>query len=267
MKRSIFLALIGWGVLIFVAIPIIIVIPISLTDVGYMGFPQEELSLQWYQKIFSRPDWIESLWLSFRLGLTSSIISTPLGVLISLALNRYRPKFGDTLSVFFILPIMLPGAVLGISILVFLIKVGLYGSFWGLVGAHVILTVPFAVRFVSSGIAELDSRLENAAMSLGATKLKAFWKVTVPLLAPGITASYAFTFITSFDEVTVSIFLSTPKLNPIPVKLYTYLQEMADPLVASVSTIMIIIAMLILIIITRTVGIEKAFGVSGSEKQ
>ncbi|WP_248927945.1 ABC transporter permease [Paenibacillus hamazuiensis] len=251
---------IGWAILLFIVVPVAVVIPISLTDTGYMAFPQHGLSFQWYEKLMRRREWSEALWLSLRLGLTVSLLSTSLGTLIALGLYRRRHRFTDAFSVFFLLPLMLPGAVLGVAMLVFMMNLGLIGSFWGLVLAHLIITVPFAVRMVGAGIGDLDQRLEDAAMSLGATPVKAFRSVTVPLLMPGIVASAAFTFISSFDELAVSLFLSTPKMIPLPVKMYGYLEEIADPLVAAVSTIMIIVAALIIAVIARTVGIEKAFG-------
>ena len=126
--------------------------------------------------------------------------------------------------------------------------------------AHIIITMPFAIRLVSVSLAGIDRNVELAAHSLGASSWTTFWHVTFPLIRPGILAGAVFAFILSFDDVAVSLFLSSPGVMTLPVRIFVYIEQNYDPLVTAVSSLLILVAVVVVVLVERTVGLGKLFG-------
>ena len=154
---------------------------------------------------------------------------------------------------------MIPPVVLGIAFLRFFTQIGLSGTFAGLVAAHVIVIFPFALRLVLAATAGMDSRIENAAISLGATNWTVFRRVMLPLMLPGVVSGWVLAFIASFDELTMTIFIAAPSTTTLPVRMFSYIQDNIDPLIAAVSALLIALTLAAMLVLDRLYGLERLF--------
>jgi putative spermidine/putrescine transport system permease protein len=150
-------------------------------------------------------------------------------------------------------PLFFPNVVLAIGLLVFFSRLRMVGSFASLLWAHLLLIFPYALRTLSAGILTVDPRLEEAATSLGASRVRAFLAVTLPMIRPSILAATVFTFIISFDEVVVSLFLSTARTTTLPVRIFNYIQFTSDATIAAISTMLLVIPLLFVVLFPRSV--------------
>jgi putative spermidine/putrescine transport system permease protein len=172
----------------------------------------------------------------------------------SLALVRYRFRGQEMIKPFFLAPMVIPRVVLGIATLVFLSRTFLIGNFWGLLAAHVVVTLPYVIRTVSATLVGFDMALEQAALSLGARPLKAFTTITLPIIRPGLIAGAIFAFVVSFDELVMTLFLTGPGLTTLPVQIYNYIEYTSDPTIAAISVILIVFTAVVVLITERIVG-------------
>ena len=241
----------------FMVAPIVIVCVVAFTPEGYLSLPTNGPSLRWFRAIANYPEFINAFWMSIALGALSSTICLLFAVPASLALARYDFWGKAALSAFLLSPLMIPHVVLGIAFLRFFTQVGLSGTFPALLVAHIMVIFPFALRLTLSSAIGMDRRIEQAAISLGATEWIVFKRVTLPLIMPGLISGWALAFIQSFDEVTMSIFLAAPGIETLPVRMFLYIQDNIDPLVTSVSASVIVITMLALVVLDRLFGLER----------
>ena len=156
-------------------------------------------------------------------------------------------------------PLMIPPVVLGIAFLRFFTEIGLGGTFLGLVLSHVIVVMPFALRLVIAAASGIDRRIEHAAIALGASWWQGFRRVTLPMILPGVASGWVLAFITSFDEVTMTVFIASPRTTTLPVRLFLYIQDNIDPLVAAVSAALIGLTILAMLLLDRLYGLEQLF--------
>jgi putative spermidine/putrescine transport system permease protein len=159
-------------------------------------------------------------------------------------------------------PLVLPTIVTGVALLQFYYLIDMAEALPGLLIGHVLITIPYVIRTVGAGLAGLDPAIEEVSSSLGAGAMRTLLKVTIPAIAPSIMAAMIFVFITSFDEATVSIFLAAPDLMPLPVRIYSYIDFAVDPMVAAVSTLLIVFAFGIIALLQRLLGLDRAVGVN-----
>ncbi|CAM5189286.1 Putative spermidine/putrescine transport system permease protein OS=Castellaniella defragrans OX=75697 GN=HNR28_001236 PE=3 SV=1 [Castellaniella defragrans] len=152
---------------------------------------------------------------------------------------------------------MIPQVVLGIALLYILISYGLSGTLVGLAAGHIVVCLPYTVRTVSVSLTAIDHRLEAASMNLGAGPWQTFRRITLPLMKPGIVAGAVFVAVTSFGEVSVSLFVSAPDTVTIPVRIFNYIDQTFDPSVNAISVIFVALAIIALIIIEKTIGLTK----------
>ncbi len=241
----------------FMAAPLLVVIAVSFTGKGYLALPFDGLSLRWWRAFAANTDFLASFWVSVRLGLVSATLSAAIAIPAALAIVRRRFPGRDALAAMLVSPLMIPHVVLGVALLRFLSGFGLAGSFLGLVAAHLVVVTPYMVRLVAAGLTSLDPRLERAAESLGAGRFTVFRRVTLPLIMPGVAGGWILAFITSFDELTVSLFLASPSQTPLPVRLFTYIDQMTDPMVASVSAALILLTAVTLVVLDRFYPIDR----------
>jgi putative spermidine/putrescine transport system permease protein len=160
----------------------------------------------------------------------------------------------------FLTPLVFPAIVLAAAIAMVLAPLGLVRNFWGLVLAHIIVTLPYVVRTVSATLAEIEPAFEEAALTLGANPWRAFCGITLPLLRPGLIAGATFSFIISFDEFTISLFLVGSGMMTLPIEMYNYAEYSLDPTLAAVSTLLVLVTALAVLAIERSVGLGKQFG-------
>lgn len=247
-------------VCIFSVSPVLIIVAESITETDYVVFPPVGFTLHWYFEIAKRPAFIDSAIVSLVVAIGASVISTILGTLAAIALVRYTFFGRDLLRSLFLAPLSLPGLILGLALLQFFVAYGVQRNIPALIIGHIIITMPFTIRFVTVALVGLDPNVELAARSLGANPWNAFRRVTLPLVRPGVVAGAVFAFILSFDDVTVALFLSGPAATTLPVRIYTYIDQNYDPLVTAVSSILVLTAGVMLIAVERTVGVGRLFG-------
>jgi putative spermidine/putrescine transport system permease protein len=252
-----------WGLLFnalflaFILAPLVVVIAVSFTDKGYISMPFDGASLRWFRSILENEDIVDAFWLSMRLALVAATLGVALAVPAALAIARYRFPGRGALTGFFLSPMMIPAVVLGIAFLRFLSLLGLGGSFWALCATHVVIVVPYALRLALSSAVGLDRDAERAALSCGASRFTAFRRVVLPMIRTGVVGGWVLSFIQSFDELTMTIFVATPGTTTLPVAMYNQIAQTIDPLVASVSTVLIVGTVVLMLVLDRMVGLDR----------
>jgi putative spermidine/putrescine transport system permease protein len=232
-------------ILLYLVAPVIVVVATAFTTTAYPVFPPQGFTLQWFERFLGMPEFTDAIRRSALLAFSSTLVATVLGTFSALSLARYRFRGREAISAFMLSPILFPTIVFGLALLVFYSRVGLSGSFAGLVIAHSVLTTPFVIRLVMASLAEFDPAVEEASRNLGAGWWRTFLQVTLPLIRPGVLAGAVFAFIISFDELVVTLFLAGPDMTTLPVRIYTYVEFSSDPTISAISTMLIVAWMLI----------------------
>jgi putative spermidine/putrescine transport system permease protein len=254
-------ALIGgtaWLVLIFLAVPLIVVIAISFTTTEYLSFPPVGMTTRWYAAVLGDPTFVEAFVISSELAALATAIALLLGIPAALVLARKDFPGRRLTSAAFLSPLVLPTIVLGAAILQYASGLGFARTFAALLVGHVVLVTPYIIRTALASLSGMEGVLEEAAQDLGATPAETFFLVTLPLIKPGVIAGALFAFINSWINVEVSIFNSTSRLMTIPVKLFNYIQFNIDPRLAAVSAMTIYFAIALVVAIDLVVGLERA---------
>ena len=189
--------------------------------------------------------------------LISVAVSLTVGTLASLALARYKFKGRELIRTFFLSPLMLPAVIVGIALLRFLARIGWVATFRGILLAHLVLTTAYVVRTVSASLIGFDLSIEEAARDLGASAFYTFRKVTLPMIKPGLIVAGIFAFIVSFDETTISIFITGGRTITLPVRIFSQLEYGLDPTVTAISSLLILMSVTALLIIGKVFGLEK----------
>jgi putative spermidine/putrescine transport system permease protein len=258
MRKNGFFSLLFHSVFIlFILAPLVVVVAVSFTGKGYISLPTDGLSLRWFRAILGAGDILNALWLSLWLGLASATAAVVLAVPGALALTRYQFPGRGALMGFFLSPLMIPHVVLGVAFLRFFTTAGMTGSFFWLAMTHVVVILPYALRLTLAAATGLDRDAERAALSLGASRFTAFRRVVLPLILPGVTGGWLLAFIQSFDELTMTLFVATPGTTTLPVAMYNQIAQSIDPLVASVSTVLIIGTLVVMFVMDRIVGLDR----------
>lgn len=247
-------------VYIFLLAPIAVVMLASLTATNFVTFPPRGITLAWYAAIFAHPEFVDSLVLSLTVGLGTALVAGTLGTLAGIAIARERVAGAGIWLALLSSPLIVPTVVLGIALLQWFTILALPAGFVPLVIGHTVLALPYVVRLVCAGLAGIDPALERAAAGLGATPLQRLRHVTLPLIAPSIIAGALFAFITSFDDLTVALFVVSTNVMTLPVRIYNYMQFNYDPLITSVSTVMIVLSIVLVIVVERVIGVGRLFG-------
>jgi putative spermidine/putrescine transport system permease protein len=248
---------------IFMVAPLAIVCVVAFTPEGYLSLPTRGPSLRWFRAIFDYPEFIRAFRDSLWLAALSSTLAIGLAVPAALAIARYRFPGRDGLTALFMSPLMVPHVVLGIAFLRFFTQIGISGGFVGLVLSHVIVVLPFALRLVLAASYGIDRRIEHAAVSLGAGSATVFRRVTLPLILPGVVSGWLLAAINSFDEVTMTVFIASPATVTLPVRMFLYIQDNIDPLIAAVSACLIAFTAALLLALDRLYGLDRLFVGSG----
>jgi putative spermidine/putrescine transport system permease protein len=242
---------------IFTLAPIVVVCVVAFTPEGYLSLPTNGPSLRWFRTIARYPEFINAFWTSIWLGTVSSVIALAFSVPAALAIARYDFTGREALTALFMSPLMIPHVVLGIAFLRFFTQIGIGGTFLGLVLSHIVVVLPFALRLTLASATGMDRRIEQAAISLGASEWTVLKRITLPLILPGLASGWALSFITSFDEVTMTVFIAAPGTETLPVRMFLYIQDNIDPLVTSVSASVIAATVVALIVMDRIYGLER----------
>ncbi|HWQ42576.1 MAG TPA: ABC transporter permease [Desulfosporosinus sp.] len=243
-------------VLVYLMLPTFIIIPMSFSSASYMQFPPPGFSLRWYEAFFSDSLWMNSFFLSLKLGVVTMIVSTILGTLASVTLARTRSKWNDLFYSVLLTPMIVPLIIIAVVIYGFFTRLHLQGSFLGLVIAHTIVAIPYVITVVLGALRGFDIFIEQAAVSLGAHPFKAFIKITVPIISPALLSGALFAFIASFDELIVALFVSNTFTKTLPVKMWEGMRLEIDPTMTAVASVLITISIALLL----SVELLKSFG-------
>ena len=247
------------AMLLFLVLPIAVVIPAAFSSGQTLRFPPKGFSLRWFENAWNTPGFWEAFKVSLLVAGIATCISLVIGTLASFAIVRHRFPGKQFFELLFMTPLVFPAIVLAVALSMVLGSVGLVRNFWGLVFAHVIITVPYVVRTVGATLAEIDRAYEEAAATMGANTMRTFFEVTLPMLGPGLVAGAVFSAIMSFDEFTVSLFLVGPGVMTLPLEIYYYTEFSMDPTVAAISTMLLGVTALIVVLIERSIGLRKQF--------
>ncbi|WP_257347364.1 ABC transporter permease [Pseudalkalibacillus decolorationis] len=251
-----------WLVFIFLMAPVIVILLSSLTKTEYIVFPPKGITFRWYSELLNHPEFIQSFWLSVSVALGTAILSTLIGTLASIAVVRYEFKGKEAVIQLTGSPLLIPSVVLGVALLQFYSWIGLSTSPLALVIGHIIITIPFVMRLVVASLVGFNRSIEYAAMNLGATPIKAFFHITLPVIRSGVLAGGIFAFITSFDDLTVALFIVSTDVVTLPVRIFTYMQYQYDPIITSVSSVMIVLTVVLMLVIEKVLGVGKLFAVN-----
>jgi putative spermidine/putrescine transport system permease protein len=243
----------------FMTLPTVVVIAVSFNPTALMSFPPAGLSLRWYENALTYPQFqraaINSLWVT----LGASALALPLGAAAALALERGRLRGRALWTTLLLSPLVVPGVAAGLGFLILAAALGAIRSRWVLVIAHVALVLPFVVRSVWVSVRNLDPALERAAASLGATPWRAFRRVTLPLLRPGLFAALLFAVVVSVNEFTVSLFISNRVTEILPVAMFSYVVNYTDPTIAALSSLFIAATFVAVWVANRYLGLARVF--------
>ncbi|HRK23452.1 MAG TPA: ABC transporter permease [Beijerinckiaceae bacterium] len=243
----------------FLLAPMVVVCLVAFTPEGFLALPTNGFSLRWFRRIAEYPEFSRAFQTSLVIATLSSMIALAFATPAAIAIARYRFAGRDALAALFMSPLMIPHIVLGIAFLRFFSLVGLSGTTQGLVIAHVIVVFPFALRMVLASAAGMDKRIEDAAVSLGASRSIVYRRVILPLMVPGLASGFALSFIQSFDEVTMTVFVASPTTTTLPVRMFNYIQDSIDPLVCAISALLILGTVVLMLVLDRLYGLERLF--------
>ena len=233
---------------VYLVIPTLVVIPLSFTDRASFAFPPQGWSLKYYRTFLTEPVWRDALLTSVKLGLAVMVLATLLGSAAAVALVRGRFPGKSFINGLLLAPMIVPVIVIAVATFGVFLRWQLVGTFTGFLLAHTVLALPFVIVTVSSALRTFDDRLELAAASLGAPPLTRLRRVTLPLVLPGVLSGAVFAFVTSFDEVVVALYLQSPDMRTLPVRMYTSVTSETDPTIAAASTLVLVVTTLLILL-------------------
>lgn len=235
-------------------VPTLIVAITSFDTQQFIGFPPQGFSLERYREMFGSAVIVRAAQVSAVTSAFTVVLGVGLGVPAAIALVRREFRGKALVAAFLLSPIMLPGIVIGVAMLIFYSALGLQLSLPLMVLSHVVLTLPFIVRLAMARMERIDPQLEDAARNLGAREWQVFRHVVLPQLRPGIAAGAAFAFLISFDNLSVSLFTAPVRQRPLPIELFYLMRFDLDPVVASVAALQFLIALCLLLFLGRKLG-------------
>ncbi|MBL4784602.1 MAG: ABC transporter permease [Cohaesibacteraceae bacterium] len=244
----------AYGVLFFLILPIIVIIPLSFNAEPFFSFTNEMLllkpeafSLRWYNQIITNPNWLLAIKNSFQIGILAALLATVLGTIAAVGLTSRHMPFKRLIMALMLAPMIVPLIIIAAGMFFFYTKLGLAGSFTGLVIAHATLGIPFVVISVTATLSGFDRSLYHAGLSMGASPIRTFFDVVIPLIRPGVISGSLFAFVTSFDEVVLVLFLAGPGQRTIPRQMFSGLREQINPTILAVATLLIVVSLAFLL--------------------
>ena len=234
--------------LVFLIAPMVVVAIVSFSSAPFLQFPPPGFSLRWYAKLWELPVWGEALATSIRIMVPASLLATVIGTAAAIGLTRARFPGRDLAAALVMAPLVVPVIITAAAILPLYRRTGLLGTLEGLILAHTMLALPYVVFTVTAALRVVDDQLESAAMTLGATRWQAFRLVTLPLILPAVLSGLLFSMVLSFDEVVVTIFISSPEVRPITVQMWSDVRGDVDPTIAAVGTLILAFSIAVLVL-------------------
>lgn len=244
----------SWAVLIFLILPILVIVPLSFNAEPFFSFTPgmlrldpDAFSLRWYERIFTTGNWLLAIKNSFLIGLAATAIATILGTVAAVGLSSDAMPCRRAITALLLSPMIVPLIIVAAGMFFFYTRFNLVATHAGLIIAHAALGVPFVILTVTATLAGFDQSLYRAGLSLGASPVRSFFDIVIPLIRPGVVSGALFAFVTSFDEVVLVLFLAGPEQRTIPREMFAGLREQINPTILAVATLLILLSLILLI--------------------
>lgn len=241
----------------FMLAPLVVVCLVAFTPADTLSIPWRAWSLRWFRAVFEHGDLVSSFRNSIVVATLAATGAVLLAIPASLAIARHQFPGRDWLNALLMSPLIVPHLVLGVAMLRLFSLLDVRGSGVWLTIAHVVVVMPYALRLMVAALAGSDAAIEHAARSLGAGRFTVFRRITLPLMLPGVTGGWLLAFINSFDEVTMSIFITSPQTVTLPVRMYMLATESIDPMMAAVSALIIALTAGVMVVLDRLYGLDR----------
>jgi putative spermidine/putrescine transport system permease protein len=248
----------------FLILPMLVVVAFSFSDRSYFSFPPSGFSLQWYEAAWESGRFLGPAVRSLAVALLSTVIAAAISIPATLGLRRLSGgRLRTALEFFFLTPLVVPALIIGIALLYAYNRLALIDTFVGLLAAHTLIVFPFVFRAVLTAVMNLRQHLLEASEILGASRLVTFRRIVLPSLTPGLVSGAIFAFIVSLDQFTVSLFVTQSQQDVLPVAIYKYLYDVNDPVVAAVSTVLVVFGLIVAFVIDRLGWLRHLGGTGG----
>jgi putative spermidine/putrescine transport system permease protein len=237
-----------WVFLLFLFLPVLVVIPVSVTDKSYLSLPVDGISLEHYASLADPArGWVPSFRNSILAAVATSIIATAIAAAFAVGAWIRAGWWPSTIRLLMLSPLIVPPIIYAVGVVRVLSKVSMLDTFWGVLVVHVVLSLPMAFLAIAASLSNLDNRIVTAARSLGARPATIFGRVILPNIAPGLAAGAFLAFITSWDEITVTLFITARRFVTLPRRIYTSITDSIDPALAAIAAVLLIATMAVLI--------------------
>ncbi|WP_376985628.1 ABC transporter permease subunit [Bosea sp. R86505] len=241
----------AWLAIGFLVLPTLLVIPLAFTSSQFLEFPPPGYGLSWFRTYFDSPLWIQATIRSFGVAFATAIAATAIGGFTALALANSRTRWSGLIFAFFLAPMIVPRIVIAVGLFYLFARIGLVATDLGLIIGHTVLAIPFTLVTMAAVLKGYDQRLDQAAATLGANRLKTLTGVTIPLVKGGLVAAFLFAFITSFDELTIAIFISGGVKTTLPKQMWDDMILQLNPTLAAVSVVVFVVVTVMLLVAER----------------
>lgn len=238
----------AWAALLFLVLPALIAIPVSLTPKRFLSMPEGEYSLQHFRHLFTSPEWLSSFAQSGIIAASTAVLATSLGTLCAIGLWRVTSRYTEVVRAFLLLPLIIPQIISAMVFYRLLVPMGLIDSYPGLILAHTVLATPLVLITASASLANFDPKLEQASRNLGASNWTTMRRVILPSIRPGVFAGALFAFVLSWDEIVVTLFISKFTVYTLPRRMWNGIRENTDPTVAAAAVVLIGVTLLAFVI-------------------
>lgn len=256
---------VGAVVVVFTLTPLVVVVGSSLSPTRFWQFPPEGLTTRWYAQLLTDGEFLRSLWVSFVTATIVMVAGTVVGLLGAIGIVRGPRGTSQRLAIASLLPVLFPNVAIGIAIFMLYANLSVPIGILTLAMAQLILVLPFTIRLMMVGLSGINPNLERAAQNLGASPATAVRRVVLPLMKGAILTAALITFVQALDDAAVALFVNNPDTVTVPVRLLLYQETQPGPLIAAGGTILMVIGIAVAVVVVRTVGLGRAFGVSTSK--
>lgn len=251
------LALLVTALYVFMLLPIAVVTSSSFSPTMSDAYPWSEASVRWYREFFSAQNFTGALTFSLWLAMVAAASATAIGFVTAYGIVRYLGRRRQTGQSFAMLPMMVPHILISLSLLLLLTRIPI-PELAALIVGHVLICLPFTIAGIMASLESVDPDLEAAAYTLGASRLRVLFEVTVPLVAPGVLSALIFAFIVSFGDVDIALFLSGPGMTTLPIEIFSFIQWESSPVIAAITTVQIALVIAFGLLVERLVGLRAA---------
>lgn len=248
------------AMMVFILAPLLVIVAISFSDTAYVVFPPRGFTFEWYSKVLQDPDFQASFSFSSLLAAAATLGALLLGVPAAFAVARHEFPGRAAVAAMLLSPLVFPVLITGVALLQLFAIMGSNNTPLNMLIAHILVTTPYVIRTVTASLTLADVTLEDAARTLGAGRWRVFRRITIPQIAPGLAAGALFAFMVSFDNFPISLWLADAQHNPVPLLVFEMIGNVFEPSIAAISTLMILLAMAIVVVLERITGLRRAMG-------